>query len=75
MNNLFRSLSEERQAGLKRVIGEARRTRRPQSEMLRDQSQACASPQGNGSGGVNWQLKTDECGVLAQGVWPKDVRL
>jgi hypothetical protein len=72
MNNLFRSLSEERQAGLKCVIAAARQSRASQHEILRDQSEARALQL---SGAVEWELRTDECGVIARGVWPQDVRL
>jgi hypothetical protein len=76
MNNLFRSLSEERQAGLKRVIAAARQNTASQREILRDQSEARALQlSGRQAGAVEWELRTDECGAIARGVWPKDVSL
>jgi hypothetical protein len=75
MNNLFRSLSEERQAGLKRVIAAARQSRASQREILRDQSEARALQLSGQAGAVEWELRTDECGAIARGVWPQDVRL
>ena len=74
MNKHFHALSPERQEGVKRVAAAAREQRRPQFELLHDQSAAIAfAPTYRGE--VGWELCTDECGTIATGLWPKDGRV
>ena len=73
MNKHFHALSPERQDGVKRVVAAAREQRKAQAELLHDQSEARAfAPTFMGE--VNWELRTDECGTIATGQWPREGR-
>jgi len=73
MNKHFHALSPERQEGVKRVVAAAREQRKAQAELLHDQSEARAFAPAY-TGDVPWELRTDECGTIARGQWPKGAR-